>query len=145
MAILVNPEVQTRAQEELDRVVGPNRLPAIEDKDKLPYVAGIALEAMRWNPVIPLGLAHKVIADDEYNGMRIPKNTTVLPNVWFVSQFSDASTSCLSVRRGILHDEENYPDPMSFKPERYYCEPSRPGVNSYPSESFGFGRRYVDI
>lgn len=44
--------------------------------------------------------------------------------------------------RGILHDEALYPDPMTFKPERY-LEKSESGANEYPGEAFGFGRRCV--
>ena len=42
------------------------------------------LKLLRWNPVTPLGLAHYVSQDDEYQGYRIPKGTTVLPNVWAI-------------------------------------------------------------
>ena len=42
------PEVQKRGQAEIDRVVGPNRLPDFADQDSLPYVAAIVKEALRW-------------------------------------------------------------------------------------------------
>ena len=73
------PEVQKKAQEELDRVVGPDRLPEFGDSDDLVYIQGIILEAMRWMVVLPLGVSHRVIADDEYMGYFIPKGTTVIP------------------------------------------------------------------
>ena len=82
--MIMFPDVQRKAQEEIDRVIGPSRLPTIEDKDKLPYVNAVIFETMRWNPVIPLGLAHCNVKDDVYRGMRIPKNTTILANVWWV-------------------------------------------------------------
>ena len=49
------PEVQRKAQEELDRVVGSNRLPTLSDRDNLPYVDAILKEVMRCNPIAPLG------------------------------------------------------------------------------------------
>lgn len=82
--MVLNPDVQAKAQEEIDRVIGGNRLPNFDDKDSLPYISCIAWECLRWNPVTPLGLAHFVDVDDEYNGFRIPKGTTVIPNIWYL-------------------------------------------------------------
>ena len=78
IALSLFPDVQRRAQEELDRVVGPNRLPDFSDYDDLVYIQAIALEAMRWMVVLPFGVFHRVICDDEYNGYFIPKGTTVI-------------------------------------------------------------------
>lgn len=50
-----NPEVQARAQAELDLVIGNTRLPTFEDRSRLPYIDAMISEAMRWNPVTPLG------------------------------------------------------------------------------------------
>ena len=55
IALSLFPDVQHRAQEELDRVVGPNRLPDFSDYDDLVYIQAIALEAMRWMVVLPFG------------------------------------------------------------------------------------------
>lgn len=71
------PEVQRKAQEELDRVVGPRRLPEFDDYDDLVYVRAIMLEAMRWVVVTPLSLPHQVIRDDKYKGYSIPKGTII--------------------------------------------------------------------
>jgi cytochrome P450 len=49
------PDVRIRAQAELDAVVGRDRLPKFEDKDKLPYIVAIVRETLRWRPVGPLG------------------------------------------------------------------------------------------
>lgn len=38
------PEIQKKAQEELDRVVGRSRLPNIEDEKNLPYCHAIVKE-----------------------------------------------------------------------------------------------------
>ena len=50
-----HPEVQHRAQIEIDRVVGQQRLPDFEDRPSLPYVDAVLRETMRWGPVAPLG------------------------------------------------------------------------------------------
>lgn len=73
------PDVQKKAQKELDLHIGPNRLPTHEDYSSLIYIQAIIMESMRWQPTLPLSLPHMVIADDEYNGYRIPKGTTVFP------------------------------------------------------------------
>lgn len=49
------PEVQKAAQEELDRVVGQNRLPSFKDRQDLPYINALVKETLRWNPAVPLG------------------------------------------------------------------------------------------
>lgn len=55
LAMVVHPEVQKRAQEELDHVVGRDRLPEYSDKDNLPYLDGVIRESLRWLPVAPSG------------------------------------------------------------------------------------------
>lgn len=77
------PDVQRKAQEELDRVVGPNRLPEYDDLDNLAYIRAIAMETMRWMPVFPLGLPHAVTQSDTYRGYHIPKGATVVAVSWF--------------------------------------------------------------
>ena len=69
------PEVQKKAQAELDSVIGCDRLPAFEDEWDLPYIRCILLETLRWHPVTPLGLMHRSIAEDVYDGYRIPAGT----------------------------------------------------------------------
>ena len=49
------PEVQKKAQAEIDTVVGPNRLPDFEDRSSLPYINAIVKESSRWHLVFPLG------------------------------------------------------------------------------------------
>jgi cytochrome P450 len=84
LALLVWPEVQKKAQEEIDRVVGPNRLPTIEDYDQLPYIRSCIKESLRWMPTVVLGVPHSVLKDDTYMGYTIPKGATIINNVWCV-------------------------------------------------------------
>lgn len=51
------PEVQKKAQAEIDAVVGNDRLPTFADQPNLPYVNAIVTELTRWNNVVPLGLS----------------------------------------------------------------------------------------
>ena len=70
VAMLHFPETMQKAQAELDRVVGPDRLPRFEDRDSLAYLQALINETLRWRPIAVLGgTAHAVIVDDEYNGM----------------------------------------------------------------------------
>jgi cytochrome P450 len=99
----VYPEVQRRAQAEIDRVIGSDRLPTLADQPSLPYVDALVKEVLRWNPVAPLGkptgfpprlfrnrltagvppgVAHVPAEDDFYEGYLIPKGSSVIANIW---------------------------------------------------------------
>lgn len=80
--MLLHPEVQHKAQEELDRVIGRDRLPEFSDENHLPYIRAIYSEVLRWQPFAPLCVPHRCSEDNEYRGMFIPKGSIVLPNVW---------------------------------------------------------------
>ena len=67
------PEAQKRAQAEIDRVIGNDRLPTFSDRQSLPYVEAFFREVLRWVPVLPIGLAHSAIDEDIYEGFYIPK------------------------------------------------------------------------
>ena len=51
------PDIQTKAQEEIDHVVGNDRLPVLADRDNLPYINALQSEVYRWRPVVPTGLS----------------------------------------------------------------------------------------
>lgn len=53
--MVLYPEVQARAQAEIDRVIGSGRLPTFDDRASLPYLDAIFVELLRWSPVVPLG------------------------------------------------------------------------------------------
>ncbi|KAG5337125.1 hypothetical protein C0989_010607, partial [Termitomyces sp. Mn162] len=122
-AMLLNPEAQRKAQDEIDSVVGRKRLPDFSDRPNLPYVEAVYREVMRWHPVAPLGLSHSTSADDVYNGYLIPKGTMVIANIW-----------------SMTHDESRYPDPDLFKPERFFDENGDLNTDNVII-AFGFGRR----
>ncbi|RPD52913.1 CyP450 monooxygenase [Lentinus tigrinus ALCF2SS1-6] len=125
-AMALFPEVQKKAQAELDAVVGPNRLPSFSDRDSLPYVNAIIYECLRWKPTAQLGLPHRSVADDEFNGYVIPGGSLILPNVWAMAR-----------------DPKHYPDPDTFIPERFLTVDGRanPDVLHPREYVFGFGRR----
>jgi len=120
LLMTLHPEVQQRAQADIDRVA-PNRLPTLNDYDSLPYIRAIIKEVLRWAPVAPLGLFHQVMEDDVYENYFIPKGTKVIANIW-----------------GITHDEDIYPEPYTFDPSRHLGETLQPDPFNFV---FGFGRR----
>ncbi|TBU36865.1 cytochrome P450 [Dichomitus squalens] len=125
--VSLHPEVLAKAHAELDEVVGPHRLPDFSDKDSLVYINAIIKEAMRWHTVLPMGVPHATVADDEFRGYFIPAGTMVLPNTW----------AC-------MHDPEVYEDPDVFRPERFIRNGKLdPTVQDPTAFSFGYGRRHL--
>ncbi|TFK35043.1 cytochrome P450 [Crucibulum laeve] len=119
------PEVQKRAQAELDAIVGCDRLPDFDDRPSLPYVNAIVKETMRWQNVTPLGISHTCTQDDTYDGYFIPKGSIIIGNTW-----------------SIMHDPKAYPEPDEFKPERFIKDGVLdPTVRDPNVAAFGFGRR----
>jgi cytochrome P450 len=55
IAMLRYPNIQKKAQDELDSVIGRERLPTFEDRPRLPFIDAVCKEILRWNPVTPLG------------------------------------------------------------------------------------------
>lgn len=84
LAMTVFPDVQKKAQEEIDRVIGGNRLPVNADRSQLPYIEAIMKETHRWHQVLPMCLPHYSVEEDVCRGYRIPKNSILLPNNWSV-------------------------------------------------------------
>ncbi|KAF8815155.1 cytochrome P450 [Phlegmacium glaucopus] len=127
LALLNYPDVLKKAQEELDRVIGPGNLPTFEDRSSLPYINAVIKESVRWRDTTPLGLPHISTAEDEYKGYRIPKDAVVLCNAW-----------------AMLHDENVYPEPFQFKPERFLTADGLDMDKSIMDPNdiiWGFGRR----
>ncbi|CAE6452064.1 unnamed protein product [Rhizoctonia solani] len=83
-AMVVNPEVQTKAQAEVDSVLSDGiRLPTMADEAQMPYVRNLIKEVLRWHPVTPTGgEPHVCYQDDVYEGYDIQKGTIVMGNVW---------------------------------------------------------------
>lgn len=53
--MVLHPEIQAKAQDEIDRVLGGHRLPDFDDRPNLPYIEAVFLETLRWRPVVPSG------------------------------------------------------------------------------------------
>ena len=130
LVMVAFPEVQRRAQAELDAVVGRARPPTYADAPRLPFVRAIIKEVSRWRPVVRLGVPHVAAEDDWYEGMFIPKGTTCMANIWHCN-----------------HDRSVFGDDADeFRPERHLSSngellPGPKETNQEGHVSFGFGRR----
>ena len=78
----LHPHVVKKAQEELDRIVGHERLPQISDQEDLPYISALIKELLRWVCPVPIGVPKRVAEDDIYKGYFIPAGATIIENVW---------------------------------------------------------------
>ncbi|CAE6461632.1 unnamed protein product [Rhizoctonia solani] len=117
-AMVLNPDIQAEAQQEIDLTLGPGVLPLISDRERLPYINRLILELMRWRPALAIGVPHRCFQDDIYRGYNITKGTIVIGNLWAMSR-----------------DEKVYHDPETFNPDRF-LDPEVP-----PIPVFGWGRR----
>jgi cytochrome P450 len=128
-AVLLFPEFAKTAREELDRVVGPDRIPGWDDKPNLPYINATVLELHRWASVAPLGILHATTEDDIYRGKLIPAGTTVVTNAAVIH-----------------HSDEYYPEARKFIPERFLASMEKnpwavQGARRAQHYAFGVGRR----
>ena len=97
-----NQRVQMKAEEELLRVVGPNRLPTLADMSNLPYVRACVKKMLRMNPILAPGIRHYANEDVTYKGYVIPKGIVLLANTAFLH-----------------YDPQRFQEPFEFMPERY--------------------------
>ncbi|KIK66055.1 hypothetical protein GYMLUDRAFT_218866 [Collybiopsis luxurians FD-317 M1] len=124
LAMVMYPDIQAKGQEEIDCVIGTDRLPTFEDRQSLPYVESIYREVMRLDPPLPLSIYHASIEDDFYRGYHIPKGCVVIPNIWAMNR-----------------DPDIYQEPDKFLPERFLNSPQGPFTRINDIYAFGFGRR----
>ncbi|KAK0223130.1 cytochrome P450 [Armillaria fumosa] len=129
LALVEFPEAQRKAQEEIHKIVGDQRLPALDDFTDLPYIQAVIKETHRFRPVAPIAIPHGTLAAEEYRGYMIPKGATIFVNTW-----------------GIFHDPDVYDEPEDFNPDRYLLTEhgTKLGVDDSAFRSnlaFGSGRR----
>jgi len=130
IAMALHPECMKKAQVEIDSIVGleGDSMPGFEHIDRLPYSVALMKEVMRWNPTVATGFPHVSEADDEYKGYKISARTMVIACIW-----------------NLHHNENVYPDPFTFNPERFIQETENPTIQSSTLSDghygYGFGRR----
>lgn len=130
VAAVAYPAITMRVQEELDNVVGRDRLPTFDDERSLPYLVAFIKEVTRWRPVVPLAIPHATSKGDVYAGFDIPAGTTVYGNI-----------------EALVNDPSLFEDPETFNPSRFLKSHSPIGgnwngkVEGEFTMPFGFGRR----
>nr|AFM35728.1 17-alpha-hydroxylase [Thamnaconus septentrionalis] len=100
--LIHHPQVQRRIQEELDRQVGLDRPPHLNDRGRLPYLEATIREVLRIRPVAPLFIPHVALSDTSIGDFRVRKGTRVVINLW-----------------SLHHDEEEWRNPETFDPGRF--------------------------
>ncbi|CAL1706628.1 unnamed protein product [Somion occarium] len=127
--MLACPDVQARAQAEIDHIVGPDRTPELDDIENLPYLQAIIKEVHRYCPVTPMAIPHASLADERVGHYLIPKGATIFMNLWALGRH-----------------EDYFDNPNEFNPDRYMRSEfgTKPGVDIEalrPDFAFGAGRR----
>ena len=126
--LIRHPDVLKQVQRELDIVVGKDRLVTESDLPRLTFLAAVIKETFRLHPSTPLSLPRVAAEECEVDGYRIPKDTTLLVNVWAIGR-----------------DPASWPDPLEFRPARFLSGGSHATVDvkgsDYELIPFGAGRR----
>jgi cytochrome P450 len=156
----MHPETQAKAFEEIDRVIGQDRLPTLADLENLPYIEALLKETFRWSPPLPISeslmhhvhvrilieiylevFPHFTTEDTVYGGYFIPKGSMLLANIKYekLSPWGQFLSHPFSPR-SMLRNEHFWEDPAEFKPERF-LQALKDGQIDPKSLIFGFGRR----
>lgn len=99
--LIHHPKIQKKLQDEIDEVVG-NRQVVLDDREKLPYHQAALLEILRYTSAAPFGIPHRANKDTTINGKFVPGKTRIF-----------------FLHYALQHDEDLFPEPFSFKPERF--------------------------
>ena len=91
-----------QVQEEIDSVVGRNRLPKLTDRPQLPYTDAVIHEVSRMCTVLPLSVPHCASDNTTIRGFDIPKDTMIVLNLW-----------------ASHNDPDMWEEPKNFRPERF--------------------------
>ncbi|RDB26980.1 O-methylsterigmatocystin oxidoreductase [Hypsizygus marmoreus] len=123
LAMARNPDVQSKAQHELDTVLGPDVLPTFADRGRLRFIECIIKECLRWNPPTPL-IGRSVRKDDLFGDWVIQAGSFIIVNAW-----------------AYTHDPRVYPEPFEFNPSRFLPNDNTPVPPDPRLYIFGLGRR----
>jgi flavonoid 3'-monooxygenase len=126
--LIRHPDILKQAQEELDNVVGRDRLISESDLPRLTFLNAIIKETFRLHPSTPLSLPRMASEECEVARYHIPSGTELLVNLW-----------------GIARDPALWPDPLEYRPARFLPGGSHENVDikgcDFRLIPFGAGRR----
>ncbi|XP_077788486.1 cytochrome P450 2F3-like [Podarcis muralis] len=106
--LMRHPEVEEKLHEEIDRVIGVNRSPCMEDRSRMPYTDAVIHEIQRYADIVPMAVPHTVTRDVEFRGYTLPKDLNIIPLIC-TSQF----------------DPTHFKNPTSFDPTHFLDESGR--------------------
>ncbi|ESO97335.1 hypothetical protein LOTGIDRAFT_64009, partial [Lottia gigantea] len=109
-----NPGIQDKVQNEIDSVVGRDRLPSLRDHPFLPYTTAVILETQRIVTVFPFLIPHVLTENRTLKGYNLPSGSTVLFNIW-----------------SLHHDTKYWKNPMKFDPQRFLNEDNSLEIPDY--------------
>lgn len=116
-----HPECVTRMRAEIEESLGNEEID-YKSLHSLKFCISVMDEAMRLYPPFWM-IDREAQTDDEFNGMKIPKGTTVIPYIY-----------------GVHHNPKVWPDPEKFDPSRFDDE-KRKNIHPYANIPFGGGPR----
>ncbi|MED6170137.1 hypothetical protein PIB30_027985 [Stylosanthes scabra] len=123
--LVLHPDIQTKARQEIDSCVGLNRHVQDTDIPNLPYLQAIVKEVLRMHPPGPLlSWARIAIHDVQIDKVLVPTGTTAMVNMW-----------------AIAHDSSVWEDPWDFNPERFMKEDVSIMGSDMRLAPFGAGHR----
>ncbi|XP_028275247.1 cytochrome P450 2G1-like isoform X2 [Parambassis ranga] len=103
LSVLVKySDIQEKMQKQIDRVIGKDRCPCMEDRKSLPFLDAVIHEVQRFLDIIPFSLPHYALRDISFRGYTIPKDTVILPML-----------------HSVLKGEKEWATPWSFNPEHF--------------------------
>ncbi|XP_069489441.1 cytochrome P450 2A13-like [Ambystoma mexicanum] len=105
LLIKKHPEIEAKLLAEIDSVIGRDRLPSFDDKNRMPYTDALIHEVQRFSNIFPLGLPHRVTRDITFRNFMLPKGTDIIP-----------------VLSSVLHDPEHFTDTETFDPGHFLDE-----------------------
>ncbi|NP_001254680.1 cytochrome P450 2E1 precursor [Callithrix jacchus] len=123
LILMKYPEIEEKLHEEIDRVIGPSRIPAVKDRLEMPYMDAVVHEIQRFINLVPSNLPHEATRDAIFRGYVIPKGTVIIPSL-----------------DSVLYDKQEFPDPEKFKPEHFLNENGKFKYSDY-FKPFSTGKR----
>ncbi|XP_040848350.1 cytochrome P450 2C30-like isoform X2 [Ochotona curzoniae] len=102
LLLMKYPEVAVKIQQEIERVIGRDRSPCMQDRSRMPYTDAVVHEIQRYIDLVPNNVPRSVTRDIKFRGYHIPKGTEILPSL-----------------TSVLYDDKEFPNPEKFDPGHF--------------------------